>query len=84
LSKDATNSGKSPLNMQLHTPAHFDFLEDDIFNEESHKRGKSKTEFLKREPYSQGGTQVEQEVEDVEAYINCIVPNNSIKFAKPN
>ena len=95
LSKE--NSGKSPQHTYSH--AILDFLEDDtIFmqaNEES-KRGKSKTEFVKirdrresedsqaeepttpgNNPNNQGGS------EDVQAYINSIVPNNSIKFAKP-
>ena len=34
------------------TPALFDFLEDDLFNEDPQKRNKSKTEFVKRDPYS--------------------------------
>ena len=65
---------------------------------EESKRTKSKTEFVKTrdrqesedstDPLTPGGTNVNnatanEESEDVQAYLNSIVPNNSIKFAKP-
>jgi len=48
LSRDATNIGISPQNL-ADTPGILDFLEDDALFAEESKRGKSKTEFLKRE-----------------------------------
>jgi len=66
---------------------------------EESKRTKSKTEFIKSrdrqesedsaEPLTPGGTNMNittanEESEDVQAYLNSIVPNNSIKFAKPS
>ena len=65
-------------------------------NEES-KRGKSKTEFVKTRERQESEDSCLEEAstppgnncknqggsEDVQAYINSIVPNNSIKFAKP-
>jgi hypothetical protein len=62
-------------------------------NEES-KRGKSRTEFIKRDrqesedsAQNTGNPENEQRKngvdDDVSTYLNTIVPNNSIKFAKP-
>ena len=96
LSKE--NSGKSPHYNYSPAILDF-LEDDTIFmqaNEES-KRGKSKTEFVKTRERQESEDSCHEETctppgnnsnnqggsEDVQAYINSIVPNNSIKFAKP-